>query len=149
MVEEDAVASKDIVGFPVVDRDPVGVDLGDTVRTAGIERGGFFLGNFLDLAEHLAGGGLVKAGFLLQTENADGLQETQGTEGVAVGGVFRGFKRNLDMALGGQVIDFVRLDVPDNADQVGGIGEIAVVHEETDMLFVEILVKMIHPGGRY
>ena len=147
MVEKNAVAGKDIVGLPVVDRDPVGIDLGGPVRTAGIERGCFLLGNFLDLAEHLTGGSLIKAGFMLQAKNADGLQEAQGAEGIAVGSVFRSFKRNLDMALGGQVVNFIRLDILDDADQVGGIGEIAVVHEEADMLFVEILEKMIHPGG--
>ncbi len=147
MVEQNAVAGKDIVSFPVVDRDPVGVDLGGTVRTSGVERGGFFLGYFPDLAKHFAGGGLVKTGFLLQAEDADGLKEAQGAEGVAVGGVFRGFKGNLDVALGGQVVDFVRLDGLDNTDQVGGIGKVTVVHEEADVLFVEILVEVINPGG--
>ena len=51
------------------------------------------------------------------------------------------------MALGGQVVDFVQLDVLDDVNQVGGIGEVAVVHEEADVLFVEILIEVINPGS--
>jgi len=65
VVEQDAVAGMHPVGFAVVDGDPVAIDLGGGVRAARVEGRGFLLGNFLDLAEHFAGGGLVEAGFAL------------------------------------------------------------------------------------
>ena len=51
------------------------------------------------------------------------------------------------MALGTQVIDFIRLDLLDDPDQIGGIGQIAVVHKKAHILFVWIVVKVVHPGG--
>ena len=51
------------------------------------------------------------------------------------------------MALGSQVIDFVRLYLLDNANQVGGIGEIPVVHKKVDLRFMGVLIKMVNPGG--
>ena len=70
MIEQDPVAGVESVGFPIVDGDPVAVDLGSGVGAARVERGGFLLRDFPHLAEHFAGGGLVEAGFLRQAENA-------------------------------------------------------------------------------
>jgi hypothetical protein len=50
------------------------------------------------------------------------------------------------MALGGQVVNLVGLDLLDDPDQVGGIGQIAIVHQKPDILFVRIFVKMVHTG---
>lgn len=47
VVEEDAVAGVDAVGLPVVDGDPVRVKLGDRIRAARVEGGGFLLRGFL------------------------------------------------------------------------------------------------------
>ena len=43
VVEQDAVAREKTVGFPVVDRYPIGVEFGDAVGRAGIERRPFAL----------------------------------------------------------------------------------------------------------
>ena len=43
MIEEDPVGGIEAVSFPVIDREPVGEDLGTTVRTSGIESRGFSL----------------------------------------------------------------------------------------------------------
>ena len=51
------------------------------------------------------------------------------------------------MALGAQVIHFMRLDLLDDPYQIGRIGKIAVVHKKAYILFVGIMVKMVHPGG--
>ncbi len=66
VVEQDAVAGIHAVGLAVIDRDPVGVELGYGVGAARVERRGFFLRGFLHQAVKLAGRGLVEAGFLLQ-----------------------------------------------------------------------------------
>ena len=55
VIEEDPVAGKHVVGLAVVHGDPVAVELGCTVRAAGVEGRVFVLGYLLDLAEELAG----------------------------------------------------------------------------------------------
>ena len=47
------------------------------------------------------------------------------------------------MTLRGQVVDLVRLHLLDDADQAGGIGEIAVMQHEAAVLGMRILVEMI------
>ena len=61
VVEEDAVAGEEAVGFAVLDGHLVGEDLGHGVGAARVERGGFALRHFLDLAVHLGDAGLVEA----------------------------------------------------------------------------------------
>lgn len=51
------------------------------------------------------------------------------------------------MALRAEIVDLVGLDLLDDANQVGGIGEVAVVQDEAPILFVGILVKMIDALG--
>ncbi len=75
MVEQDAVAGVDSISLAVVDGDPVGIELGHCVGAARIEGGAFLLGNFLHQAVEFAGTGLVKAGFLFQAQDTDGLQD--------------------------------------------------------------------------
>ena len=43
MVKQDAVTGIHVVSLAIVDCDPVGVELGDAVGTAGIERSALFL----------------------------------------------------------------------------------------------------------
>ena len=87
VVEEDAVAGVDAVGFAIVHRDPVGVELGRRVGTARVEGRGLLLRRLPHLAVELRGGGLVDARLLLEAEDADGLEETQRAEPVGVGRV--------------------------------------------------------------
>ncbi len=51
------------------------------------------------------------------------------------------------MALRGEVVDFVRLGLLDDAHQVGGVGEIAVVENEAAVRFVRILVQVVDAVG--
>ena len=52
-----------------------------------------------------------------------------------------------DVALRGEVVDLVRLDLLDDADQVGGIGQIAVMQVQAHAALVRILVQMIDAVG--
>jgi len=70
----------------------------------------------LHLAEKFGGAGLVEAGFLFQAEDADGFKQAQYAQGVGIGGVFGFFEGDGDVALGGEVVDFVGLDLLDDAD---------------------------------
>jgi hypothetical protein len=54
MIEQDAAARKQVVGFAVVHGDPVGVNFGATIRTARIKRSRLPLWNVLHIAEHFA-----------------------------------------------------------------------------------------------
>ena len=51
------------------------------------------------------------------------------------------------MALGGEVVDLVGAHLLHDADQVGGVGQIAIVQEQTGTAHVRVLVEMIDPGG--
>jgi len=128
VIEEDAVAGVEAVGFAVIDGDPIGVDLGAGVGAAGVEGGDFGLGHFADSAEHFAGGGLVEAG--LDAGFADGLEQADGAGGGDVGGIFRAVETDADVALGGEVVDFLRLDSSDQAGEGAGVAQVAVVKFE-------------------
>jgi hypothetical protein len=104
----------------------------------------FGLGKLLHLAEKLGRGSLVEPGFFLKTEKTDGFQNAQGAQGVRVGSVFSRVKRYLNMGLGCQVVYFIRLNLLDNSDQVGGIGQITVMHDEPAVLLMRILIQMIY-----
>ena len=89
MVEENTVTGVHAVGFAVVNGDPVGVQFGDRIRRAWVERRGFFLRNFLHQTIQFRGGSLIETGFLFQTEEADRLQQAQRTHRIDVCGIFR------------------------------------------------------------
>src|SRR5260370_24561748 len=61
MVEENSGAGEQVVALAVVDGDEVAVDLGHAVGTARVKRRLLALRRFLNLAEHLAAAGLIKA----------------------------------------------------------------------------------------
>ncbi|MCY1307627.1 hypothetical protein D9M70_575630 [compost metagenome] len=104
MVEQDPAGAEDAVGLAIVDRHPVGVQLGYAVWTAGIERRGFHLGNGLNLAEHLGCRGLIETD--LRIDDANGLKKVYCTDA----GNFRSSKwlleRNANEALRGEIVDF-------------------------------------------
>lgn len=147
MVEQDAVAGVEAVGFAVVDGDPVGVHLGDGIRAARVEGRGFLLRDFLDQAVEFGGGSLVEAGFLFQAKEADGFEQAQGANGVDIGGVFRGFEADGHVRLGAEVVDLVRLHFLQDAGEVGGVGEIAVVELEAGVVDVRVFVDVIDALG--
>ncbi|MNC76117.1 hypothetical protein D3C75_1277710 [compost metagenome] len=72
MIEQDAGAGKHIKTFTIIDRDPVSVYLGYTIRASWVEGCRFTLRSFLDLAKHLTAGRLIKSAARLH--NTDGLQ---------------------------------------------------------------------------
>ena len=66
---------------------------------------------------------------------------------VGVRRVFRRFERDLDMALGGKVVNFIRLRILDDPNEVGSVRHVPVVHGKAQLLLVRILIKMIDPPG--
>ena len=76
-------------------------------------------------------------------QDADRLEQPQRAEGVGVGGVFGRFEADRDVALGGEIVDLVGLRLLHQADQVGRVRHVAVVHEEARVLLVRVLVEMV------
>jgi hypothetical protein len=147
VVEENAIACVDAVSLAVVDGDPVGIELGDGIRRAWIERCRLALGLLLHFGEELGGGGLVEAHLVFEPEDADRLQEPQRAEGVGVGGIFRGLEAHLDVALRAQVVNLGRLVLLDQPDQIGGVRQVTVVHEEAGLRLVRVDIEVVDPSG--
>jgi len=81
------------------------------------------------------------------TRGYAGLQECAAAECVGIRGVFRLLKRDRDVALCRQIVDFVRLHFLDNPDQAGGIREIAMMQGEIESLLMGVVIEMINSIG--
>jgi hypothetical protein len=69
---------------------------------------------------------------------ADGLEQAQGAEGVDVAGVFGMSKDSPHVALRAEVVDLVGLHLVEDAGQVGGVGQVAVVKVEAGLIGVRV-----------
>ncbi len=147
VVEQDAVAGVHAVRLAVVDGDPVGVELGHRVRAARVERRRLALRGLLHEAVELAGAGLVEAAVALQAEQADRLEQSQRAQRVDVGGVLRALEADRDMAHRAEVVDLVGAHLLHDADQVGAVGEVAVVQDEPAVALVRVLVEVVDALG--
>ncbi len=127
VIEQDPARGMHAVGLAIIDRDPMGIKLGRGVGRAWVERGRLLLRDLLHLAEQFRGGGLIEAGLPFPAENADGLEQAQRSEPVRVGGVFRRLERDLHMRLRREIVDLVGLRLLHDADDVGGVGQVAIV----------------------
>ena len=143
MVEQDPVAGKDSVRLAVVDRDPVAIELGDSIWRARIERRGLALRRLAYLAVQLGGRRLVETRPFFQTEYADRFQHAQRAQRIGVGRVFRFFERDGDVALCSEVVDFLRLGLLDDTDKAGGIRHVPVVQHQAALRVVRIAVQVI------
>jgi len=54
-------------------------------------------------------------------------------------------ERDHDVALGGEVIDLVWFDCPDEPGELRPVGQIPVVEHQRDPLLVRVVVEMIDP----
>jgi hypothetical protein len=88
VVEKNPVTRIHTVRLAVVHRDPVCVQLGNTVRAARIERCRLALWSLNDFSVEFGGRGLVEARVLVKPNGADGIEETQGAEAIDIGSVF-------------------------------------------------------------
>ena len=147
VVEQNAVAGVNAVGFAVIDGNPVGIEFGHGIGRTRIKRRGFFLRDFLHQTVQFGRGGLVKTGFVFQAQKADGFQQAQRADGIDICRVFGGFEAHGNMGLCTQVIYFVGTDFRQQAREVGGIGQIAVVQFEAHVVDVRILVDMVDALG--
>ena len=105
MVEKDSVARIHAVRLAVVDRDPVCIQLSDTVRAARIEWRRLALWGLDDFSVELGSRGLVEARMLVKPDGTDGVKEAQSAEPIDIGGVFCHLKRDFDVRLSTKVVD--------------------------------------------
>ena len=68
-------------------------------------------------------------------------------EPVGVRRVFRRLKRHQHVRLGGEIIDFVGLRLLHDADDVGGVGHVAIFRSKATPFLVRIVIEMIDPRG--
>ena len=104
-------------------------ELGDTVGRTGVEGGSLALGGLDDLTVELRGGGLVETAVLLETGGTDGIEHTESAEAVDITGVLGELERDLDVGLGAEVVDLGGLDLRNNVDEVGSVGQVTVVKD--------------------
>jgi hypothetical protein len=84
---------------------------------------------------------------IFPSENADRSNQPKRPDGISIGGILGSFKRNLDVTLSRKVVNLFGLRLLDNADQIGRIRHIALMHREPNMLFVPNLVEVINTLG--
>ncbi len=70
-------------------------------------------------------------------------QIPEGAERIRVSGVFRCLKTDKHVALGAEVIDLVGLRFLDQPDEICGIGQVAIMKKEADVLLVGVVVEVI------
>ena len=80
-------------------------------------------------------------------EDAHGLEQPERPEGVGVGRVFGGLEADLHVALGGQVVDLIGLMLLDQTNEIGGVSQITIMHEEARITLVRVDVEIIDAGG--
>jgi len=118
VVEKKTVGGVNAVRFPIVDGDPVGVELRRRVGTPRIKWRPLILRNFLHLAVQLRGRSLIEARFADSVEDPDGLQKAKRSERIDISGVLGRIEGDLDVTLGRQVVDFVGISFLHDSDQV-------------------------------
>ena len=147
MVEQNSVRGVDAVGLAIVHGDPVGVELGGAIWAARRKRRRFVLRRVRRVAVKLGGRCLIEPDTLFELENPDRLQQAQRAERVGIGRVFRRFEAHLHVALRGKIVDFGRLRLLHEPDQIGRVRHVAVVQEESCILDMRIDVEMIDALG--
>ena len=104
-------------------------------------------GDLLRHAVKLRGRRLIKPDFVFDPKDADGFEQAQRAERVGIRRVFGRFERDPHMALGGEIVDFRRLNFLDNANEIGRIRHVAIMQKEPDAGTVRVLVQMIDARG--
>src|SRR5439155_20904214 len=74
---------------------------------------------------------------------ADGLQPSHRPGGTDVRRVFRAVEAHTDVALGGQIVDFVRLNLSDQPGQRAGVAQIAIVQKQPGAPRMRVVVNRI------
>src|SRR5208337_124362 len=118
MIEQDSIRSVQSIGFAVIDRDPVSIELCGGVGRAGIKWRLLVLRDRLHLSIKLRSRRLIETGSLLKAQDADCFEKAECAKRVCIRRVFRRLETDLDMALRGEVVNFVGLNLLHDANEV-------------------------------
>jgi hypothetical protein len=140
VIEENAVGGVEAVAFSIDAGHPVSVNLRGSVGAARLKGSEFALGGRSG-AEDLGAGSLVEAGFATAATN--GFEEASGAKAGDVAGIFGHVEADADVALRGEMIQFVRSETVDEAENPFGARQIAVVKEEASVGLVGILIDVV------
>lgn len=121
MVEENAVACENVVGFTIIFGDPECIQFCNAIRAARVKWGIFVLRDSLYESIKLGSRRLVEPHVVLESTGAYGIEKAQGTEGVDITCILRHVERDLDMRLRTEVVNFSWLDLCDDVYEVGAI----------------------------
>ena len=127
MIEQNSVHREHPVGFPVFFRNPESVLFRYRVGTVWMKRRSLLLGNFFHLAVQFRSRCLVNPCLPVQTQDPHGLQDAQNADGIHISGIFRNIKGHLDMRLGCQIVDLVRLHQTDDAHKRRRVCQVPVM----------------------
>ena len=127
VIEQDAGRGMQAEALAIVHGHPMTIELGHGVGRARIERGFFVLQGLLDEPVHFGGGRLIKA--RIGRAEAHRFKHVGYADGGDIGGQQRLAPRGSDKGLRGEIIDFVRLNFPHDAQQAGDIRYIAIVRQ--------------------
>ncbi len=146
VIEQDARAGKQAIALPVVDGDPVAVDLGCAVRAAGVERGVLILGHFPHLSKHFRGTGLIETSVMVH--QPDSIQNPGHPQGGAFPGQDRLLKRSGHEGLGSQVVDLIRVVLLEDSDE-GDLIQQVTLYQLDIILNVGDAVKIDGAGAAH
>ena len=121
VVKQDPIAGVHPIRLPIIDRDPVRVQLRDAIRGARVERRRLTLRRLDDLAIQLGRGRLVESHVLFKAASANGVEQTESPECIDVPGVFSHLEGDFDVRLGAEVIDLGWLDLGNDVHEIGAI----------------------------
>ena len=99
------------------------------------------------LTEELRSRCLIEAGLAFPAEDANRLEQAKGPKSVGVGRVLRGLERHLHVRLRGEVINLVWVRFLHNANDVGRIGHVAIMHMKGNTLLVRIVNQVVYTLG--
>ena len=140
VVEQLTVDREHVVGLAVVARDPVAVDLCNSVRAARIERGVLILRGRAR-AEHLTGARLIETNARVDTANC--LEHVDGAHTGGLCGIDRLIETHAHMRLRSEVVYLVRADVVDQLRHPRCVGDVAVMQVQVLARDVLVMVDMV------
>src|SRR5581483_5031060 len=147
VIKENSVTRIHFIRFAIVDSHPVCEQLRYSIGRARIKWGGLSLRSFLHLAKQFGTRSLIEADVVRNSQGSNCIEKAQRAKRVHIGSVFRTFKRNSNVALCRQIVDFMGLNDLQNAHETVRVCHIAIMQTESNIRFMWILVKMIDTIG--
>src|SRR6266404_8661958 len=120
MIEQNSAGGVQPIGLAVIDRDVMGIELGDRIGAARMKRGLLVLGRVAGIAEQLGGGGLVESG--PRAAVAQSLEDSSNRKSGDLAGIDGLLEGGVDETLGRQIVDFVRGHAIEHALDLSGVG---------------------------